>query len=61
MIKNIQGELESGNLRSVIHLADSITGKDDNPVTIVRKIYYWFKDNIPWTGALEYSIMPNNL
>jgi hypothetical protein len=19
----------------------------------------WFKENIPWTGALEYSIMPN--
>jgi len=41
------------------HLADSICGNDDNPVSVVRKIYYWFKENIPWTGALEYSIIPN--
>ncbi len=41
------------------HLADSICGNDDNPVSIVRKIYCWFKENITWTGALEYSIMPN--
>lgn len=40
-------------------LADSITIHEDNAAEIVRKIYYWFKDNIPWTGALEYSIMPN--
>jgi hypothetical protein len=40
-------------------LADSICGNDENPVSIVRKIYYWFKENIPWTSALEYSIMPN--
>jgi hypothetical protein len=38
-------------------LADRITGNDDNPAEIVRKIYMWFKENIPWTGALEYSIM----
>jgi hypothetical protein len=44
---------------NVKRLADSITGKDDNPEAIVRKVYYWFKNNIPWTGALEYSIMPN--
>ena len=40
-------------------LADSITGNDDNPASVVRKIYFWFKENIPWTGALEYSIIPN--
>ncbi len=40
-------------------LADSITGNDENPASIVRKIYLWFKENIPWTGALEYSIIPN--
>ena len=40
-------------------LADSITGNDDNPASVVRKIYFWFKENIPWAGALEYSIMPN--
>jgi hypothetical protein len=38
-------------------LADRITGKDEDPAEIVRKIYMWFKENIPWTGALEYSIM----
>ena len=38
-------------------LADGITGEDENPAAIVRKIYTWFKENIPWTGALEYSIM----
>ena len=38
-------------------MADRITGVDKDPAEIVRKIYMWFKDNIPWTGALEYSIM----
>jgi hypothetical protein len=41
------------------HLTDSIAGPDDSPSVIVRKIYYWFQNNIPWTGALEYSIMPD--
>jgi hypothetical protein len=40
-------------------LADSITEPGDDPAEVVRKIYMWFKENIPWTGALEYSIMPN--
>lgn len=44
---------------NIKHLADAITAPDDDPATIVRKIYLWFKENIPWTGALEYSIMPN--
>jgi hypothetical protein len=44
---------------NVRRLADSISGPDDNPIVKVRKIYMWFKENIPWTGALEYSIMPN--
>jgi hypothetical protein len=43
----------------VKQLADSITGSDTDPASIVRKIYLWFKDNIPWAGALEYSIIPN--
>ena len=46
----------SDNIR---HLADEITAPGDDPPAIVRKIYLWFKENIPWTGALEYSIMPN--
>ena len=44
---------------NVRDIADSITTQNDDPVTVVRKIYLWFKENIPWTGALEYSIMPN--
>jgi hypothetical protein len=40
-------------------LSDSIIGKETNPVEKVRKIYYWIDENIPWAGALEYSIMPN--
>jgi hypothetical protein len=44
---------------NIRRLADSITSPDDNPEVIVRKIYYWFKNNIPWTGALEYSTIPD--
>jgi transglutaminase-like putative cysteine protease len=43
----------------VKRLTDSITGNEENPAAIVRLIYYWFKENIPWAGALEYSIIPN--
>ena len=43
----------------VRNLADSITGSETNPYEIVRKIYYWFNKNIPWAGAMEYSIMPD--
>ena len=41
------------------HLADSITGSENNPAEVVKKIFYWFNKNIPWAGALEYSIIPN--
>jgi len=44
---------------NVKKLADSIAAGEENPVIIARKIYMWFKENIPWAGALEYSIMPN--
>ena len=44
---------------NVRRLADSIAGSEDDPAEIVKKIYYWFSENIPWTSALEYSIMPN--
>lgn len=44
---------------NVKKLADSIAGNDSNPASIVRKIYSWFKENIPWAGALEYSIIPS--
>lgn len=43
----------------VKRLADSITAGDDSPSSIVSKLYFWFKDNIPWAGALEYSTIPN--
>jgi transglutaminase-like putative cysteine protease len=44
---------------NVKHLADSLTMGETDPEKIVRKIYSWFKVNIPWSGAMEYSIMPN--
>lgn len=44
---------------NVKQLADSITGTEKDPLEITRKIYYWFNQNIPWAGALEYSIMQN--
>jgi len=43
----------------VRQLADSITQNEEDPAAVVRKIYSWFKENITWTGALEYSIIPN--
>jgi hypothetical protein len=44
---------------NVKHLADSIAGGEEDPVEITRRLYLWFKENIPWTGALEYSILPD--
>jgi len=43
----------------VRNLADSIAGEETEPCKIVRKIYCWFNQNIPWAGALEYSTMPD--
>ncbi len=43
----------------VKRLADCISDSEMNPYETVRKIYYWFSSNIPWAGALEYSIIPN--
>jgi len=40
-------------------LADSIAGQENNPFEIVRRIYYWINNNIPWSGAIEYSVMPD--
>ncbi|HVN57159.1 MAG TPA: transglutaminase-like domain-containing protein [Bacteroidales bacterium] len=40
-------------------LADSIAGKETSPDQIVRKIFSWFNNSVPWTGAMEYSIMPD--
>lgn len=44
---------------NVRKLADSIAGSQESPLEIVRKMYHWFSDNIPWAGALEYSIIPD--
>jgi len=44
---------------TIRHLTDSISGPDERPFETVRKIYYWFTNNIPWAGAQEYSIMSN--
>jgi hypothetical protein len=44
---------------NIRNLADSITGNEKNPFEVVKKLYYWFSYNIPWAGALEYSIIPN--
>ncbi len=39
-------------------LANEIVGKEINPVKQVELLYYWINQNIPWAGALEYSVMP---
>lgn len=38
-------------------LARQIVGDETNPVKQVELLYYWLNDNIPWAGALEYSVM----
>lgn len=43
----------------VKRLADSIAVPGDTPFETARRFYLWFKENIPWTGALEYSTMPD--
>jgi transglutaminase-like putative cysteine protease len=40
-------------------LSDSIVNGISDPVQKVKKLYYWINNHIIWTGALEYSIMPN--
>ncbi|MFO7853238.1 MAG: transglutaminase-like domain-containing protein [Bacteroidota bacterium] len=45
--------------KDVKFLADSIAGEEDNPFEILKKFYYWINGNIPWAGAIEYSIMPD--
>lgn len=40
-------------------LTDSICSSEQSPVQNVISIWRWFKNNIPWTGAIEYSILPD--
>lgn len=42
---------------TIKQLAKSIVGDEKNPFEQVRLLYYWFDQNIPWAGALEYSVM----
>ncbi len=40
-------------------LSESVVAGETDPVEIVRKIFYWIDENIPWAGALEYSTIPD--
>jgi hypothetical protein len=40
-------------------LSETVVAEETDPVEIVRKIFYWIDENIPWAGALEYSTMPD--
>lgn len=44
---------------SVRNLADSLAGDENDSFRILRRFYYWFAENIPWAGALEYSTIPS--
>ncbi len=45
--------------RKIRQLSDSLVRDATNPAEKVKKLYYWINDHIIWTGALEYSIMPD--
>jgi len=45
--------------KKIKQLSDSIVKGTSDPAEIVKKLYYWINDHIIWTGALEYSIMPD--
>lgn len=40
-------------------LSDGIVKGTSDHAGKVKKLYYWINDHIIWTGALEYSIMPD--
>lgn len=40
-------------------LAKEICGDEQNPYLKAKKIFAWVDANIPWSGAIEYSIVPN--
>ena len=42
----------------VKRLAKEIAGTKTNPVKQVELLFYWMDAKLPWTGALEYSVMP---
>lgn len=40
-------------------VAAHIVGEETNPYLKAKKIFEWVQTNIPWTGAIEYSTVPN--
>mgnify|MGYP002639576397 CR=1 FL=1 len=43
----------------VKNLSREIVGCETNPILIVKRIFQWINDNIPWAGAREYSTIQN--
>lgn len=41
------------------NLSNEIVGEEKNPYLISKKIFTWISNNIPWTGAREYSTIEN--
>ncbi len=59
-LKNTSEQLPHINFSpEVRRLADSICESETDPAVSVFKIWRWFKNNIPWTGAIEYSVLPD--
>jgi len=40
-------------------MAEKICGNETNPHLKAKKIFEWVQTNIPWSGAIEYSLVPN--
>lgn len=40
-------------------LSREIVGDETDPVVVVRKIFDWIVENIPWASSREYSTVPN--
>lgn len=40
-------------------LSDKIVGNEEHPLTVIRKVYTWIDNNIPWASAREYSTISN--
>ena len=40
-------------------LSEKIIGNENDPIEKARLLYTWIGKNIPWTSALEYSIIDN--
>jgi len=40
-------------------MAAEICGEETNPYLKAKKIFFWVQDKIPWSGAIEYSTVPN--